>query len=127
MNLSLILVIGLIFLSSSCDTFSQVFLKKSINSLDIQVNSIKKAIRFILKLILIPRVWLSFTFSTFSLLIWLFVLSRIDLNFAFSLDSMHYILIAFASGMFLKERVCYKRWIGTGLIVFGIILVSLTK
>lgn len=127
MDYSLLLIFCLILLSSSCDTFSQIFLKKSINSLDVHVNGIKKAIQFIFKLILVPGIWVSFTFSTISLIIWLVVLARADLNFAFSLDSMHYIFIALASGLFLKEKVCYKRWIGTGLIVLGITLVSLTK
>ncbi len=127
MDYPLLLIICLILLSSSCDTFSQIFLKKSVNSLDIQVNGIKKAIDFVLRLILVPGTWISFTFSTISLILWLIVLSRVELNFAFPLDSMHYIFIAFASGLFLKEKVCYKRWLGTGLIVLGITLVSLTK
>jgi uncharacterized membrane protein len=68
---------------------------------------------------------MSFIFSTLSLCIWLVVLSRADLNFAFSVDSMHYIFIALTSRYILKERVGLKRWLGTILIVCGIIIVSL--
>ena len=56
----------------------------------------------------------------------LLVLSKADLNFAFSADSMHYIFIAFASHLVLKEKVGICRWFGTALIVGGIILISLT-
>jgi uncharacterized membrane protein len=39
---------------------------------------------------------------------------------------MHYIFIALASSLILKEKVEFKRWVGTILVVLGIILVTLT-
>jgi len=127
MKSSLILIIFLIVLTSICDTINQLFLKTSINSLNMRVNAIKKIFGFIIKLILIPRVWIGFIFSCLSLFIWLFVLSRADLNFAYSVDSMHYIFIAFASRLILKEKVGLARWMGTILIMTGITLVTLSS
>jgi drug/metabolite transporter (DMT)-like permease len=121
------LILLLIFLSSVCDTLNQFFLKSAINSLNVSLSArLIQVVRFVAALILLPRVWLGFFCSAISLCLWLFVLSRVDLNFAFSLDSMHYILIAVASRLFLKERVGAKRWFGTCLIIVGIILVSLS-
>jgi uncharacterized membrane protein len=54
------------------------------------------------------------------------VLSKADLNFAFSADSMHYIFIALASRFVLKEKLSSKRWLGTFCIITGIVLVSLS-
>ena len=123
----LIFILFLIALTSICDTISQLFLKSAINSLKVSLSAnILNILRFIIRLILVPRVWISFLFSVLSLCIWLFVLSKIDLNLAFSLDSMHYIFIAFASSIFLKEKVGFKRWLGTISIIIGIILVSLS-
>jgi drug/metabolite transporter (DMT)-like permease len=51
-------------------------------------------------------------------------LSRADLSFAFSADSMHYIFIAIASRFILKERVGFKRWVGIIFIVIGIAVIS---
>ena len=127
MSANLIFIILLIVATSICDTVSQLFLKKAINSLKISIDGLKKIFSFIIRLILIPWVWIGFAFSTLSLFIWLFVLTRADLNFAFAVDSMHYIFIAFASKLILKERVGTSRWVGTILIVAGIILVSLTS
>lgn len=126
MKLPLFITIFLIAITNFFDTLRELILKSAINSLNFSPNNFKKIIIFILKLIKIPRVWLSFSCSIISLCLWLFVLSKTDLNFAFSLDSMHYIFIAFASKIFLKEKVGIVRWIGTILIVMGITLVSLS-
>lgn len=126
MKVSLTFIMLLIISTSICDTISQLFLKTSINSLNASITSIKKIFGFIIRLVLIPKVWIGFIFSCLSLFIWLFVLSKADLNFAFSLDSMHYIFIALASSLILKEKVEFKRWVGTILVVLGIVLVTLS-
>ena len=125
MRPSLFFILFLIMLTSICDTINQVFLKSAINSIEVPAAfSFKKIFKFIIKVIFIPRVWVGFCFTILSLCIWLFVLSKVDLNFAFSADSMHYILIALASKFILKEKAGSKRWIGTLFIIIGIVLVS---
>jgi drug/metabolite transporter (DMT)-like permease len=126
MKADLLDIILLIVATSICDTISQSFLKNVINSLSFKIRGIKKLFQFIWQLITTLRVWVGFLFSILSLFIWLFVLSKADLNFAFSIDSMHYIFIALSSMLILKEKVGKKRWLGTLLIVVGIVLVSLT-
>ncbi|MDD2679336.1 MAG: EamA family transporter [Candidatus Omnitrophica bacterium] len=126
MKEELVFILFLIALTSICDTINQLFLKSAINSLASPRGNVKAVFKFIMQLILVPRVWVSFLFSIISLCIWLFVLSQVDLSFAFSADSMHYIFIAIVSRFILKERVCFKRWLGIILIVVGIMLVSLS-
>jgi drug/metabolite transporter (DMT)-like permease len=118
-------VLFLIMLTSICDTASQLFLKTSINDLNLHIDGIRSIARFILRLIKSLRLWVGFLFSVASLLIWLFVLSKADLNFAFSADSMHYIFIALASVWILKERIPSARWLGIIFIMGGIALVSI--
>ena len=120
-------ILSLIVFISLCDTFRELFLKSGVNALN-QFNpgNIKEVVLFILKLIRTPRVWISLLFGFLSLFIWLFILSKVDLNFAFSLDSMHYVFIALASQFILKEKVRLIRWVGTLLIVLGITLVTLS-
>jgi hypothetical protein len=101
----LLLVLLLIAFTSLCDTISQLFLKSTIDSLDFTPKlNIKKIFKFISQLIIKPRLWLGFAFSTISLCVWLVVLSKTDLNFAFSADSMHYIFIALASMFILRKK-----------------------
>lgn len=127
MKEGLFLILFLIVLTSICDTVNQLFLKSAINSLGVSLSAnIIKIIQFMIKLAKIPRVWVGFLFSVLSLCIWLIVLSKADLNFAFSVDSMHYIFIALASQLILKEKVGLRRWLGTTFIIIGIIVVSLS-
>jgi uncharacterized membrane protein len=127
MKEGLLLVLFLIALTSLCDTVSQLFLKSTINSLNlVPPFNIIKIFKFIFQLLIKPWLWLAFIFSITSLCIWLLVLSKADLNFAFSADSMHCIFIAVASKIILKEKFSSFRWLGTGLIVTGIVFVSLS-
>ncbi len=126
MKEGVVFTLFLIALTSTCDTINQLFLKSAVNSLTAPSGSIFKVLKFVLKLILIPRVWISFLFSVISLCIWLFVLARADLSFAFSADSMHYIFIAVASRFVLKEKVGLRRWLGITFIILGIAIISFT-
>jgi len=127
MREGLLIILFMIAFTSLCDTVNQLFLKSTIDSLNLspKLNFIK-IFKFIFQLIIKPRLWLSFLFSVISLCIWLLVLAKADLSFAFSADSMHYIFIALASRFILKEKFSSLRWLGTGLIVMGIVFVSLS-
>lgn len=125
MKQNLLFIIFLIFVTDICDTVSQLFLKSSINSLDLHINTVKKVIHLVIQLIKTPKVWISIIFGTLSLFVWLFVLTKSDLNFAFSIDSMRYILIALASVSILKEKINTARWLGIFAVVCGIMLVAI--
>jgi drug/metabolite transporter (DMT)-like permease len=120
-------ILVLIVLTSLCDTFRELFLKSGVNSLDeFSPDNIKRVMLFTYKLMRTPRVWVSLLFGLLSLFIWLYALSKVDLNFAFSVDSMHYVFIALASQFLLKEKVRLTRWVGTLFIVLGVTLVTLS-
>jgi uncharacterized membrane protein len=127
MKQGLWLILILIACTSFCDTVNQLFLKSTIDALKFTPSlNVKKIFNFIFRLITTARLWVGFSFSLVSLSIWLVVLSKTDLNFAFSADSMHYIFIALASRFVLKEKMDLRRWLGTVLIVLGIVFVSLS-
>ena len=126
MQPGIIFIVLLVMCTDIIDAVSQTFLKMAINSLHTEVNSLKKAVVFMLSLLCRCRLWLSFALGVVSLCLWLFVLSKTELNFAYSIDSMRYIFIAFAAVVFLKERIGLLRWLGIAAIVGGILLVTLS-
>jgi multidrug transporter EmrE-like cation transporter len=124
MKMGLLFIIGLIVCTDIFDTVSQLSMKSAINHLDAQVNSLKKAVIFLFNLLRKKRLWVSLIFSTASLSVWLFVLSKADLSLAYSIDSLRYVFITMASLIFLKERIGFMRWLGIFAIILGIIMVT---
>lgn len=57
-------------------------------------------------------------------MVWLVVLSRADLSLAQPLTAFVYVLCVFFSKYLLHEDVSTLRWVGTGLVVIGVMLLS---
>jgi len=60
------------------------------------------------------------------LILQLSLLSRADLSYVLPVTSMSYVVAALMGKFLLHEPVSIKRWIGIGLIVVGVCLVSRT-
>jgi len=60
----------------------------------------------------------------FSALLWLVVLSRMELSFAYPLLSVGYVLILLCSWLIFKENVSLVRWGGVLVICCGVFLIS---
>jgi len=59
-----------------------------------------------------------------SMLIWLYVLSRMELSFAYPFVALNYVLILFGSYFLLKETITPMKVIGVAVIVIGVYLIS---
>lgn len=111
--------IGFILLSISLAVMGQVFLKIGMSSLKAQ-----PAVTLIVKGLTTPLVLLGLFLYVLSALIWLIVLSRTELSFAYPFIGLSYILILIISWLFLGEDVRLIRWLGTLIICLGVILIS---
>ncbi len=79
---------------------------------------------FALGLLSSAGVWTGLLCYLVMFLLWMTVLSRIDLSVAFLILSMDYLLVPGFSIIFLKEGVSCLRWIGIAFVVVGIGLTS---
>lgn len=59
-----------------------------------------------------------------SVVVWLMVLSRVEVSFAYPLLSIGYIVAALAGWSFFGESVGPDRWLGIFIICFGVYLVT---
>jgi len=62
---------------------------------------------------------------TFWFLAWLQLLQGLDLSYLYPFEGLSLVLLVFASGFFLGERMRVSTWIGVALIATGMILVGL--
>jgi drug/metabolite transporter (DMT)-like permease len=70
------------------------------------------------------QVLVSFACYGISSALWVVVLSREKLSFAYPLVSMGYIFVVFFSSVLYQEVVTPVRWAGVILICLGVVLVS---
>ena len=63
-------------------------------------------------------------FFVFSSMLWLIVLSKFDLSFAYPMVSISFVLIPIGSKMWFKEEINRIRWIGIAVICLGVILIT---
>jgi len=59
-----------------------------------------------------------------SMLIWLYVLSRMELSFAYPFVALNYVLILLGSYFLLKETITLPKMIGVVVIIIGVYLVA---
>ena len=72
-----------------------------------------------------PYVSLGVVFLAIFFFLYLAALSWADLSFVLPLTALSYLFAAFLAKYFLKENVTWLRWVGTIIIVLGIVLVAL--
>jgi len=73
-----------------------------------------------------PMVWLGLVLFGLSAAVWLMVLSRTSLSFAYPFAAITYILIVLFDRFVLDETVPPLRWAGVAFIAVGIVLVART-
>lgn len=74
-----------------------------------------------------PWVVLGIVFLLSSLLLYLTALSRLDLSYVLPMTASKYVLSALLAWLVLGESVSVVRWIGTGLVSGGVLLVGLSE
>ena len=57
-------------------------------------------------------------------LIWIFLLKKVELSFLQPLFSMVYVVTPVLASIFLHENVTTARWSGIGAIIIGVVIVA---
>jgi multidrug transporter EmrE-like cation transporter len=73
-----------------------------------------------------PFILLGIGFYGISVVVWLMVLSRVDVSYAYPMLSVGYIVAALAGQAFFGESVNIMRWCGIITICFGVYLITRT-
>ncbi len=71
-----------------------------------------------------PYVFFGFACFGLSSIFWLAVLSRFEISLVYPMVSLAYGVVAIASLILFKENVTMIRWVGIGVIILGVVLIS---
>jgi multidrug transporter EmrE-like cation transporter len=120
-------VVLLIVLSEAFNVIGQIFFKKSTNSIDAgKMRGLSGHMGYLASMLSKGSVWLGFGFQVLSVASWLLALAQADLSFVFPLGSIQYIFILFGAHIFLGEKIDKMKFIGTMLVVAGIVLIAIS-
>jgi multidrug transporter EmrE-like cation transporter len=61
-----------------------------------------------------------------SVVLWIWVLSRAEVSFAYPFLGLGFVLVAFAGWAFLGETLSVQKLAATGLIVIGVVLMAIS-
>lgn len=104
-------------------SIAQILLKVGMKNNNINMNFgniIKNLVRIYLNKFVIMG---SIIYGT-SMILWIAVLSKIELSYAYPMVSMNFVIVAILSKILFKEHVSRTRWISIIIIVFGVALLS---
>lgn len=105
---------------------AQLALKQGMRSIGHFAFRLENATRIIPAIAVNPFILAGLTCYVISVVVWLLVLSRVEVSYAYPLLSVGYIVTALAGQFFLHESIDFTRWIGIVVICFGVWLITRT-
>ena len=124
-----VMLIAMILLSVSLAAVAQLTLKHGMNQVtqhgEIPL-SLGRPVDVIRRVGVNVSVWAGLGTFVLSAAVWLIVLSRASLSFAYPFASLTYVLILVFDRFVLKEPISGLRYSGVALIIAGLLLISRT-
>jgi drug/metabolite transporter (DMT)-like permease len=121
-------IILLVILAETFTGVGQMLLKKSTNAADsYNLYRLDTHVLFLKDVLTNPNLWGGFIVMGIGLAVWIIALAQGDLSLVFSLGSMQYVLILIGAHFFLGEKIDRMKLIGTLLVVFGIVLITMSR
>ncbi|HEX6008966.1 MAG TPA: EamA family transporter [Actinomycetota bacterium] len=122
------MLIALILLSVALAAVAQLTLKTGMNHVNDELAPATFSLsgRSLRVLVGQPFVWGGLFLFGVSALVWLVVLSRASLSFAYPFAALTYVSILLFDHFVLNEQVPALRWAGVACIALGIFLISRT-
>jgi len=115
----------LIFIAVLLGVSGELLLKTGVVQVGgFEINGVQSLLHMILKSIVTPALLIGFLCYGLAAVVWLVVLSRFDLSFAYPFLALTYVLVPLAAKIFLHEEIPLGRWAGIGIIVLGIIVLA---
>jgi multidrug transporter EmrE-like cation transporter len=120
MNWALILILVCVCLGVAGEL---LFKTGALSLKNVDLTASPKTLSSILGLLGNPVIIMGFVCYGIASVLWIIVLSRLDLSFAYPVYALMFALIPLAAFLVFKEQIPVGRWIGILLIVMGIITV----
>lgn len=113
----------LLLFAISLSVIGEFLLKAGMNQVGVLSLTPKGFVSGLLRAFSNPRILAGFAFIFSGSLIWLAVLSRMDLSWAYPMLSLGYLFVVLTSWFFLGETLSLLRVMGTLFVCLGVYLI----
>lgn len=121
MALPLLLILGAVLLG----TAGEVLLKSGIDGVGrLAFGNPGDIGRTVIRVLSSPRILIGFACYGLAAILWLMILSRLELSYAYPMLALTYVLVPLAAHVFLGETLSVGRWAGILIIVAGVLVVA---
>ena len=94
---------------------------------NLNFSSFKEIFNSFMKLMFVPEFTIAIPIYVVSFILWVYLLSRNDLSFAYPFLSLAYVIVFIFSWVFLSEDISFMRWTGAFLITLGVCIIGMSK
>lgn len=74
----------------------------------------------LISLLFSPVILLALMLYGITTLLWLYILSRVKISFAYPIQALAFPIVLIASSLIFREEIPINRWIGVVIIVAGV-------
>lgn len=74
------------------------------------------------QLLFSPIILVALCLYAFTTMLWLYILSKVDISFAYPVQALAFPVVLIVSSLLFKEAIPTTRWIGVGIILIGVFI-----
>jgi multidrug transporter EmrE-like cation transporter len=115
---------ALILISVTLGAIGQVLLKLGANQLQGFSLSYKALPRNVIMIVNTPAIWIGMILFFISFLLWIKVLTKSELSYAYPMVSLGYIIVVILSLFLFNETVNLHKLIGILVIIAGVVIIN---
>ncbi|MCC7352237.1 MAG: EamA family transporter [Anaerolineae bacterium] len=115
---------ALLFVAIVFNVAGQLAMKRGMTEVGFITGELARLPAMAVRAFTTPHVLLGFVAYFVSAVLWLIVLSRVELSLAYPVVSLGYVLVVLTSWLLLGEQVNLLRWLGVFVICVGVYLVT---
>ena len=117
--------IPLILFSVALNASAQLFLRKGMPNVSLVTNQgVLELAQGAIRVVLNPWVFSGLSCYAISIVLWMYVLSKVQVSFAYPFLSVGYVIVVGAAYLFFREPVSVMKLAGIALICAGVVLVA---
>lgn len=120
MNRNLIEILVSVFMGA----IGQTVLKLGANKLDNLSLSFRTIFKDIIHILMVPEILVGLVLFGSSFLLWIKVLTKSDLSYAYPMVSLGYVLVALLSKFLFNEPFTVNKVIGVVMIISGVFILN---